>query len=55
VFVFKMSEVGPGSGVHLVNQMQPEGDLEHAWIMFDHVKCVKNWTTMSMTPLIVES
>jgi hypothetical protein len=29
VFVFKMSEVGPGSGVHLVNRMQP-GDLEHA-------------------------
>jgi hypothetical protein len=37
VFVFKMSEVGPGSGVHLVNRMQPGGDLEHAWIMFDHV------------------
>jgi hypothetical protein len=35
-----MSEVGPGSGVHLVNQMQPGGDLEHAWIMFDHVKRV---------------
>jgi hypothetical protein len=47
VFVFKMSEVGPGSGVHLVNRMQPGGDLEHAWIMFDHVKRVKNWTTMA--------
>jgi hypothetical protein len=47
VFVFKMSEVGPGSGVHLVNRMQPRGDLEHAWIMFDHVKRVKNWTTMA--------
>jgi hypothetical protein len=35
VFVFKMSEVGPRSGVDLVNRMQPEGDLEHAWIMFD--------------------
>jgi hypothetical protein len=46
VFVFKMSEVGPGSGVHLVNRMQPGGDLEHVWIMFDHVKRVKNWTTM---------
>jgi hypothetical protein len=47
VFVFKMSEVGPRSGVHLVNRMQPGGDLEHAWIMFDHVKHVKNWTTMA--------
>jgi hypothetical protein len=46
VFVFKMSEVGPGSRVHLVNRMQPGGDLEHAWIMFDHAKRVKNWTTM---------
>jgi hypothetical protein len=27
--------------------MQPGGDLEHAWIMFDHVKRVKNWTTMA--------
>jgi hypothetical protein len=42
VFVFKMSEVGPGFEVHLVNRMQPGGDLEHAWIMFDHVKRVKN-------------
>jgi hypothetical protein len=33
--------------VYLVNQMQPGGDLEHAWIMFDHVKRVKNWTTMA--------
>ena len=38
VFVFKMSEVGPGSGVHLVKRMQFGGDLEDAWIMFDHVK-----------------
>ena len=47
VFIFKMSEVGPGSGVDLVRQMQPGGDLEHAWIMFDHVKRVTNWTTMA--------
>jgi hypothetical protein len=25
----------------------PGGDVEHAWIMFDHVKRVKNWTTMA--------
>jgi hypothetical protein len=42
-----MSKVGPVSGVHMVNRMQPGGDLEHAWIMFDHVKRIKNWTTMA--------
>ena len=41
VFVFKMSEVGPGSGVDLVRRMQPGGDLENAWILSDHVKRVK--------------
>jgi hypothetical protein len=38
VFVFKMSEVGPSSGVDLVKRMQPSSDLEDAWMMFDHVK-----------------
>jgi hypothetical protein len=47
VFVFKMSEMGPGSRVHLVTRMQPGGDLEDAWIMFDHVKRIKHWTTMA--------
>lgn len=47
VFVFKMSEIGPGSGVDLVRRMQPGGDLEDAWLMFDHVKRVKQWTTMA--------
>ena len=47
VFVFKMSEVGPGSGVDLVKRMQAGGDLENAWIMFDHVKRVRSWTTMA--------
>ena len=47
VFVFKMSEVGPGSGVHLVKRMQPGRDLEDTWIMFDHIKRVKHWTTMA--------
>jgi hypothetical protein len=42
VFIFKMSEVGPGSGVDLVRRMQPSGDLEHSWMMFDHVKRVAN-------------
>ena len=30
VFIFKMSEVGPRSGMDLVWRMQPGGDLEHA-------------------------
>jgi hypothetical protein len=47
VFVFKMSEVGPGSGVDLVRRMQSGGDLSNAWLMFDHVKRVKGWTTMA--------
>jgi hypothetical protein len=45
VFVFKMLEVELGSGVHLVKRMQLGGDLEDMWIMFDHVKRVKHWTT----------
>jgi hypothetical protein len=47
VFVFKMSEVGPGSGVDLVRRMQPDRDLENAWMMSDHVKRVSKWTTMA--------
>jgi hypothetical protein len=47
VFVFKMSEVGSGSGVDLVKRMQPGEDLENAWMMFDHVKRVRQWTTMA--------
>jgi hypothetical protein len=42
VFVFKMLEVEHGFGMHLVGQMQPGGDLQDAWIMFDHVKRVKH-------------
>ena len=47
VFIFKMSKIGSGSEVELVRQMQPGGDVEHAWIMFNHVKRVTNWTTMA--------
>jgi hypothetical protein len=47
VFVFKMSEVGHGSGVALVKRMQPGGDFEHAWMMSDHIKRVAKWTTMA--------
>jgi hypothetical protein len=47
VYVFKMLEDGPGSGVDLVKRMHPRGDLEKAWLMFDHVKRVLEWTTMA--------
>src|ERR1700738_1402328 len=47
IFVFKMSEVGPGSGVDLVRRMQPSGVLEHVWIMSNHVNRVAKWTTMA--------
>ena len=40
VYVFKMLEDGPGSSVDLVKRMQPRGDLENVWLMFDHVKHV---------------
>ena len=42
VYLFKLSTIGGGSGVDLVKRMQPNGDLGGAWIMFNHVKCVKN-------------
>jgi hypothetical protein len=47
VYVFKMLEDEPGSGVDLVKHMQPGGDLENAWLMFDHVKHVKEWTAIA--------
>jgi len=46
IFLFKMSMEGLISGMDLVRQMQLKGDLENAWIMFDHVKHVENQTTM---------
>ena len=46
-WLFKMSMIGRGNGVDLVKRMQPGGDLERSWIMFDHVKRVKEWTTMA--------
>ena len=42
-----MSKVGLGSEVDLVKCMQLGSDLQEAWIMFDHVKRVRGWTTMA--------
>jgi hypothetical protein len=47
VYVFKMLVDRLGSGVDLVKRMQPGGDLKNAWLMFDHVKRVQEWTTMA--------
>lgn len=48
VYLFKMSTCGVGSGVDLVKRMQPGGDLENEWVMFDHVKRVKEWSTLGI-------
>ena len=40
-YIFKMTTIGPGSGVDLVKRMQPGGGLELQYVMFDHVKCWK--------------
>ena len=45
-YIFKMSTVGPGSGVDLVRRMQKGGNLQSEYIMFDHVKRVPFWTTL---------
>jgi hypothetical protein len=47
VFLFKMLFYGPANGVDLVRRMQPSGDLQNCWLMFDHVKRVQEWTTMA--------
>lgn len=31
-------------GVELVKRMQAGGDMKTSWIIFDHVKCLKDWT-----------
>jgi hypothetical protein len=36
-----------GSGANFIMRMQPRGDLQNTWIMFDLVKCVASWTTMA--------
>ena len=42
MFVFKMFVYLMGSDVDFVKQMQVGGNFENPWIMFDHVKCLKN-------------
>ncbi len=42
-----MSMHGNGSGCDLVKQMQPDGNFQTIWIMFDQVKCVEGWMTFT--------
>jgi len=43
-----MSTTGTGSGVDFVRRMQPGGDFENEWVMFNHVKRVDKWTTLGV-------
>ena len=47
MFVFKMSVDLPGTDVELVKRMQVGKNMENSWIMFNHVKRVKDWTTIA--------
>jgi hypothetical protein len=46
-FVFKMFIDLLGSDMELVKKMQVGGDMENLWIMFDHVKRLKDWTIIA--------
>lgn len=48
-FIFKMSTMGPGSGLDLVNRMRRtgDGDLRSSWVQFDHTHRAKGWVTMA--------
>ena len=41
-----MSTIGVGRGVDLVQRTEVRGNLELAWIMFDHIKRVVGWTSL---------
>ncbi len=47
MIMFTMLLYGVASGVDLVRHMQPKGDLQNCWLMFDHVKHVHEWITMA--------
>ena len=53
VFIFKMSEVGPGSGVDLVKRMQPSGNLEHVWSMFGSCLITSNVLPIGLQWLVM--
>lgn len=45
-FVFKMLVNLPRSGVELMKGTQVGGDMQNQWIVFEHVKWLKEWQTM---------
>lgn len=48
-FIFKMSTTALGSGVNIMQRMDPAntGDLKHSWVCFDHVHRIDvGWHTM---------
>jgi hypothetical protein len=47
VIIFKMSFYWLICVFDLVRHMQLGGDLQNFWFMFDHVKCVHEWTTVA--------
>jgi hypothetical protein len=47
VYLFKLSTKGEGNGVDLVAHMQPKGDSQGTWLMFDHYKRVSGWIIMA--------
>jgi len=47
VYIFKMLIEGLISRVDLVRRMQPGGDFQNAWVMFDYTRRMKDWSTMA--------
>ena len=47
VFVCRKPIDLPGSDVDLVKRIQVGGDMENSWIMFDHVKHMKDRTALA--------
>ena len=43
------NSIFPFHGVDLVKHVHVIGVMKHSWIMFDHVKRLKDWTTQVHT------
>jgi hypothetical protein len=46
LFVYKVFVDLPGNGLILVKQIQVGGDMGDSWVIFNHVKQLKDWTTI---------
>lgn len=47
VFILKMFEVGPYSAINFIRRMQPRNNFSHKYMIFDHIKQIKDWTTLA--------